>query len=111
VRTTGRRSGRFAEGIDAPRQRPFEQDSVEEKQGAHRLVLGRGGDVPGDSQVREEVFDLAFAHLERMPLAVEEEEPLDPLDVGILGADPGMPRPERVPHALEQPGPTFLREP
>ena len=51
------------------RERAIQDDLVEEQQGTHRLILGRGRDVPFDRQMSEEGFDLAFAHLERMPLA------------------------------------------
>ena len=38
----------------------------------------------------EEGFDFTLAHLQRMPLAMEDDESLDPLDIGILGADAVM---------------------
>ena len=58
VRTTGSRSGRFArQASNSPFQRPIEDNFVKEEQGAHRLVLGRSGDVHFDGQMSEEGFD------------------------------------------------------
>ena len=59
-----------------PGQRPSQDDLVEEQQGAEGLVLGRGGHVPLHRQVRQERDDFRLAHLQRMPLAVEEDESL-----------------------------------
>ncbi len=50
-------------GVDATFQRPLEDDLIEEEQRAHRLVLGRCGDVLVDRQMGEEGFDFALAHL------------------------------------------------
>jgi hypothetical protein len=33
---------------------------------------------------------------------VEEDEPLDPRNVGLLGARAVAPSPERLPHAIEE---------
>ena len=40
-----------------------------------------------DRQVREELHDLRLVHLQRVPLAVEQGESLDPEDVGGLSPD------------------------
>ncbi len=68
------------------------------------LVLGGGGDVLVDRQVREEVHDLRLAHLQRVRFVVEEDEPLDPEDVGVLGPDAVMQAPGRLADLIEEPG-------
>jgi hypothetical protein len=57
-----------------PRQFDSENLAIKEQQGGQRLVLGRGGHL------------LAGAHLCGVPLAMEEDVPLDPVDVRFLGA-------------------------
>ncbi len=54
-----------------------------------------------------EGFDFAFAHIERIPLAVEEDEPLGPLNVDILRADAIMQPLNRGPVPIQQPGSAF----
>jgi hypothetical protein len=88
-------------GVDESFQRSLEDDLVEEDQGAIRLALGRGGDVFFDRQMSEEAFDFALAHLQRMPLAMEYDEPLDLLNINILGLDAVMQHPRGLPHAIE----------
>jgi hypothetical protein len=75
---------------------------VQEQQGAERLVLGRGADVPLHRQVRQESVDLRRPHLLRVALAVEEDEPPDPADVGLLRPPTVMAHPRRLPHPVEQ---------
>jgi hypothetical protein len=61
--------------------------TIEERERAESLVLGRGGDFFVHSQVGEEPFDFRRSHLERMPFFVEEDETLDPADVGLFCVD------------------------
>lgn len=65
----------------------LEHVAVEEEQGAQRLVLRGGRDVPLDCQMGEELPDLLDAHLLRVALAVEEDEAFDPVRVSLLRAD------------------------
>jgi hypothetical protein len=60
---------------------------VEEHQGIHRPVLGRGSDVSVHGQVRQERFDLRFGGEEVLarPHAMETDEPYDPIHIGALG--------------------------
>jgi len=37
-----------------------------------------------------------------MPFVVEKDKPLDPVNVRFLGPVAGMPRPNRLPHLLQQ---------
>ena len=76
-----------AHGIATALQRMGEDALVEEHQGIHRLVLGRGSDVSMHGQVRQERFDLRFGGEEVLarPHAVETDEPYDPIHIGALG--------------------------
>lgn len=77
---------------------------VEEEQGVEGLVLGGGGDVALDGEVVEIGDDFGLAHLFGVALAVEEDEPLGPVEVGLLGADAIVAAAEDVAHLAEQPG-------
>jgi len=76
-----------AHGIDTARQSRVEDALVEEHQGIHRLVLGRGSDVSVHGQVSQERLDLRFGGEEVLARAhaVEADEPYDPLHRGALG--------------------------
>jgi hypothetical protein len=78
-----------ANGMDAALQRMVKDALVEEHQGIHRLVLGRGSDVSVYGQVSQERFDLRFGGEEVLaqPHAVETDEPYDPLHIGSLGVN------------------------
>jgi hypothetical protein len=54
--------------------------------------------------VRQELHDLRFAQLQRVPLAVEQDEPLDPEDVGVFGPDAVVRSPGRLADLIEEPG-------
>jgi hypothetical protein len=92
-------------GVDSPLQGSLEDDFVEEQQGAHRLVLGRGGDILIDCQMSQEGLDFASPHLQWMPLAMEHDESFGPVNIGILGTDAIMQQSSRLPYAIEQLGP------
>jgi hypothetical protein len=49
------------------------------------LVLSRGGDAPGDGQMAEEGAHFASAHLQRVTLAMKEDETTNPTNVGVFG--------------------------
>ncbi len=51
-----------------------------------RLALGGSRDLVVDGQRGQERGDLDGAHVNRVPLAMEEDVPLDPVDVGLFGA-------------------------
>jgi len=46
--------------------------------------------------------NLLFGHFSRVPFAMIENEPLDPVDVSLLGADTVMFAAENVPHLIEE---------
>jgi hypothetical protein len=60
---------------------------VEKQQGAQRLVLGRGGDLIVDGEIRQERFDLDSAKLMRVAKLVETDRAREPAHVGFLGAN------------------------
>jgi hypothetical protein len=56
--------------------------TLEEEQGAQRLVLDGTGDVALNGQRGQEPRHLGPTHLKGVALAMEENEPADPRDVG-----------------------------
>ena len=87
-----------------PCQRLSQDDLVEEEQGAEGLVLGGGGQVLLDRQMGQEGDDFGLGHLEGMPLAMEQDESLRPVDVGVLGADAVMQSPGGLADLVQQLG-------
>ena len=63
---------------------------IQEEEGAESLILGGAGDVFLHGQVGQECFYFGSAHFGRMAHAVEKDVALDPVDVGLLGADRAM---------------------
>jgi hypothetical protein len=72
-------------GVDAARI-DLQDLLIQEQQGVEGLVLRACGHVPLDRQMAEELLDFGSAHVARVPFAVEEDEPDDPADVALLGA-------------------------
>ena len=68
-----------------PGQVLFEDVAIEKQNRAQGLVLGGRGDVPVDDESAQELRDLGASHLGRMASVVEEDEPADPRNVGLLG--------------------------
>jgi hypothetical protein len=68
------------------------------------LVLGGGCDIEITRQMSEKVRNFLFGHFSRMPLAVVDDKPLNPVDISLLGADGVMLAPDDVPHLIEQSG-------
>jgi hypothetical protein len=66
----------------------LEQDVfVEEGDGVEGLVLGGGGDLLLDGEVREESFDFGLAEVGGVAFVVEEDEAAHPVDVGSFGGE------------------------
>jgi hypothetical protein len=63
----------------------FEEVAIQKQNGAQGLVLSGRGDVPFDDESAQELRHLGASHLGRMTFAMEEDEPADPRDVGLLG--------------------------
>lgn len=59
--------------------------SKEKDQSVERLVLRSWRTVPLNRQMREELLDLLFGHLLRVPLAMEYDEAMNPAEVVLLG--------------------------
>ncbi len=63
----------------------FEDPLIQEQHSRQRLVLGRRGHVPVDGQMGEESVDVGFVEIPWMRPLVKDQEPFDPMDVGLLG--------------------------
>src|ERR1700730_3083831 len=87
-----------------PRELHLQHVLVEEQEGAQRLILRRGGDLPIDRQGREELRHLGCAHLRGMPFVVEEDEAPDPGDVRLLGAAAHMAGAQGLADTVEEAG-------
>jgi len=57
---------------------------VEKQEGIQRLILGRSTYTGVSGQAGEELPDLSFPHLCRMALVVEEDERLNPANLGFF---------------------------
>ena len=90
-----------AAGVDA-RQFDAEHLLIKEQQGEQGLVLGAGGDMAVDGQVGEEPLDLRRAHGAGVAHAVEADELLDPVGVGVRGAGRVMAKDAGAAQAVEQ---------
>lgn len=75
---------------------------VKEEDTAEGLILGRGGYFLVDGKMGQESFNFGRAHVLGVALFVKEYVTLDPVDIGILGADGVMLAPQGVTHAIEQ---------
>src|SRR6185312_4718190 len=64
--------------------------AVQEKQCGQRLVLRARGDVALGCQPGKERFDFRAAQLAWVLLAIRHDEPADPANVGLLGAQAVM---------------------
>jgi hypothetical protein len=93
-----------ANDVVEPRKLDSEHLAVEEEQGAQSLVLGGGRDLAVNGERRQERGDFGGAHLSRVALAVEEDVPLDPVDVRLLGAAAVVAGADGFAHAVEEPG-------
>jgi len=85
-----------------PWQVLLEDVAIQEEERAQCLVLGRRRHVALDGERAEELRDLRCAHLGRMTLAMEEDEPADPRQIGTLGAPAEMPDARGFPDAVEK---------
>ncbi len=68
------------------------------------MVLSRGGDFALDGEVIEEGDDLRLAHFFGVPLAVKEDVPIGPAEVGLFGADAVVLAADEVAHVPKQLG-------
>ena len=85
-----------------PRELDTEHLAVEEQERAQRLILCRGGNLLPNREGREELGDLGGAHLHRMAFAVEEDVPLNPVDVRLLGAAAVVAGADRLSDTVEE---------
>lgn len=91
---SGETLGAFGRGEEDGGDLFVEDFSVEEKDGAERLVLGRGGDIVLVGKMEKKGLDFGGAHLARVmgnlaevqPGVMETDETADPIEVGLFGA-------------------------
>ncbi len=81
---------------------PVEHRLVEKHQRVERLVLRGRRDAPLHGQKGQELSHLTLAHVGRVALAVVQNEPFGPVNVGILGAQAIVPRPNRLTDAAQK---------
>ncbi len=86
-----------------PGQGYAEHLAIEEQNGVHGLILCARADVAIERERREIGFDLGCAHVGRVAFAVKENEALDPMAIGFLGAERIMFDPDRRAHPVKQP--------
>jgi hypothetical protein len=86
-----------------PGQRGVQHLLVEEEDGALRLVLGRGCNLPWYGQIGQESFDVIGAEFRRMALAVKMDKSSNPVDIRVLGPNAVVLQAEAVADADEQP--------
>jgi len=83
---------------------------VQKQERRERLILRAGRDAIIDGQVSEKLLDLGGAPVTRVPLAVEEDEACDPLDVAGLGAQGVVADAQDLAHLVEQAGRPWARQ-
>jgi hypothetical protein len=76
-----------ADGVDHFVDRCSQDGPEEEQDCAEGLVLGGGGDLAFDGEVREESADVGGAEVAWEAAAVEENEAADPAEVADFGAE------------------------
>src|SRR5262249_57636561 len=79
-----------------------EDVTVEKEQCAQRLIVGRRRHLALDREEAEKLRDFWRPHLGGMALAVKQDVPADPSDVGLLGAAAAVAQPIGLAHAIQQ---------
>ena len=87
-----------------PWQIALQHVAVEEEDRALGEILRGGGDLAVDRQVRQKRLDLRRPKRLGVPLAVEEDEAFNPIDIRLLGPDAVVPETDLVADAVEQAG-------
>jgi len=76
--------------------------AIKEENGIESLILSGRGDVPLNSQMREEGFYLSWPHFLGMALVMEEDVSCHPADIGNLGAYAVMFDSQNLPCSIQQ---------
>ena len=79
-----------------------EDVAVEKQQSGESRVLGRGRDVPVDSEVPQVGTDLLRAHRPGMAAGMEPKETTDGEEVTLLRAEAQMSQPGNLPGTLQE---------
>jgi hypothetical protein len=103
VSTTGNRCDAFASTTPSSHGLYAEHLAAEEQRCGLRLVRRRRPDLPRLRELRQERLDFRRPHGQRVPLAGKPVEALNPVDVGLLGAQAVALDTDAPAHALERP--------
>ena len=85
-----------------PGQRDAQDLAVKKEQGAQRLVVRGGGNVPLAGQHRQERLHLRRAHVARMPQPVPAHEEAHPVNVRLFSTKAIVQIPCALPHLGQQ---------
>lgn len=88
--------------VAQPRQVDIQYSPIKKQQCTLGLVLGRRRHPAHHGQMRQKRLDLGRAHVPRVPLAVEQDEPTYPIDVRILGTDAVVQPPDAGTHLIQE---------
>ena len=102
----GRQANRLLRSDDVlnPTDRDVKNLFVQEKKSRQRLVLSRGADVTSGRKPGQERGNVGRAQSRRMRLAVKDDVPADPCEVGPFGSPAVMTRANRLADPVEQLG-------
>jgi hypothetical protein len=75
--------------------------AIQEKDGAERLVLRRSGNGGGGRERCEECRHVGRTKLGGMLLAMEQDEPANPMDVSLFGSPAVVPRTNLAAHPIK----------
>ena len=90
--------------LSDPRQLEIQHAAVQEEQRRERLVLSRRGDVAIRGQMGKEAANLPGSHVPRVALAVVENEPSHPANIGLLGPQAQMSQPSGLTDLIQELG-------
>src|SRR2546428_4675034 len=93
-----------ADDVVEPAKVVVEDCFIQKHEGTQRLVLRRGGDLMGHGEGREKLLHFGGTHHLRMPFVMEQDEPPDPLHIGVFRAETIVLGADGHTHLLQEPG-------
>ena len=100
---SGKRArGARTDDVREPGEVLAEDLSIQEEEAAEGLVLRGRRDLSLRGEVREELRNFGMSHHGGMAFTLEEDEPADPADIGLLGAAAEVSCPDRQSDLFEQ---------
>ena len=79
----------------------FKNRSIQEQSSGECEVLRIGRDIPIDREVAQEHRDFGPTHLSGVPLAMEVDEPFDPVHIGFFGPQAIVPDTDLIADLIE----------